>query len=131
MNIQNPLRCILLWLILIVTMVLHFNYHVGEIFYGIDVVRPDSNGSIPIGTHLVRNVFYHLPILWIIILIYKDTKSIRMGLFAVSMLYTLSHLMHLIGELTRPDFSQMPLLTIALGVSILLNIEQYKYWKSV
>ncbi len=30
--------CVTLWIILIIMMILHFNYHVGEIFYGIDVV---------------------------------------------------------------------------------------------
>jgi len=126
-----PVRCILLWLILVIAMILHFNYHIGEIFYGIDIVRPEANGTIPIGTHLIRNIFYHLPILWILILLYFNSKIIRFGLFITSLIYTLSHAMHLVGEMTNPDLSQVPLLTITLGVSILLNREQYKYWKSV
>ena len=126
-----PVRCILLWLILVIAMILHFNYHIGEIFYGIDIVRPEANGTIPIGTHLIRNIFYHLPILWILILLYFNSKIIRFGLFITSLIYTLSHAMHWLGEMTNPDLSQVPLLTITLGVSILLNREQYKYWKSV
>ena len=126
-----PVRCILLWLILVIAMMLHFNYHIGEIFYGIEIVRPEANGTIPIGTHLIRNIFYHLPILWILILLYFNSKIVRLGLFIISIIYTLSHAMHLVGEMTNPDLSQVPLLTITGGVSILLKREPYKYWKSI
>ena len=127
---KMPVRCILLWLILVITMILHFNYHIGEIFYGIDIVRPEANGTIPIGTHLIRNIFYHLPILWILILLYFNSKIIRLGLFIISIIYTLSHAMHLVGEMTNPDLSQVPLLTITLGISLLLTYEHFKYMKS-
>jgi len=125
-----PVRCILLWLILVIAMILHFNYHIGEIFYGIDIVRPEANGTIPIGTHLIRNIFYHLPILWILILLYFNSKIIRLGLLIISVIYTLSHAMHLVGEMTNPDLSQVPLLTITLGISLLLTYEHFKYMKS-
>ena len=125
-----PVRCILLWLILVIAMILHFNYHIGEIFYGIDIVRPEANGAIPIGTHLIRNIFYHLPFLWILILLYFNSKIVRLGLFIISIIYTLSHAMHLVGEMTNPDLSQVPLLTITLCTSFLLNYEQYRYWKA-
>ena len=125
-----PVRCILLWLILVIAMILHFNYHIGEIFYGIDIVRPEANGTIPIGTHLIRNIFYHLPFLWILILLYFNSKIVRLGLFIISIIYTLSHAMHLVGEMTNPDLSQVPLLTITLGISLLLTYEHFKYMKS-
>ena len=130
MKIQPQLRCILLWLILIITMILHFNYHIGELFYGIDVARENADGTVPIGTHLIRNVFYHLPIVWILLLMLTDAKIIRVGLFAIALLYTLSHLMHLIGEMKNPDLSQGPLLFVTLLVSILLCKEHFKYLKS-
>ena len=50
MKLQNPLKCITYWLLLVIIMMLHFNYHVGEIFYGIHVAREGANGIIPIGT---------------------------------------------------------------------------------
>ena len=30
---------------------LHFNYHIGELFYGVDITKEDANGTVPIGTH--------------------------------------------------------------------------------
>ena len=127
MGIQNPLRCIILWLLLIVAMILHFNYHVGGIFYGKDLARPDATGIVPFGTHLIRNVFYHLPMIWILLLVFFNHKFIRIGLFLISILYSISHLLHLIGEMKNPDFSQMPLLSLTLFISIILSIQHYKY----
>ena len=130
MKIQNPLRCIIYWLMLVIIMMLHFNYHVGEIFYGIDVARENADGTVPIGTHLIRNIFYHLPIIWVIVLILSEKKVVKAGLFFISIVYLISHLMHLVKDLANPDLSQSPLLFIALIVAILLSMEQYKYWKT-
>ena len=124
-------KCILFWLILVVMMILHFNYHVGDIFYGISVLRENADGSVPIGTHGIRNIFYHLPFVWILLLVYSDKKSIRTGLFGISIIYSLSHAMHLFGAFTEPDLSQIPLLVLALIVSILLSIEHFKYYKQM
>ena len=129
MKIQNPLKCIIYWLIIVIIMMLHFNYHVGEIFYGIDVAREGANGIVPIGTHIIRNIFYHLPIIWVIILIVSSAKLVKIGLFITSIVYVFSHLMHFIKDLANPDLSQTPLLFIALFISILLSMEHYKYWK--
>lgn len=110
-------------------MVLHFNYHVGEIFYGIDVARENADGVVPIGTHVIRNIFYHLPIVWITVLLTYQTNLIRLGLFIISIVYWIAHLMHLVKDLENPDFSQTPLLILALFISALLTFEHYKYWK--
>ena len=129
MKIKNPLKCIIYWVILVVIMMLHFNYHVGEIFYGINIVRDNADGVVPIGTHIIRNIFYHLPIIWSIILILSDKKIVKSGLFFISIVYLISHLMHLVKDLSKPDLSQTPLLFIALLVAILLSMEHYNYWK--
>ena len=110
-------------------MILHFNYHVGEIFYGIDVLRENANGSVPVATHAIRNIFYHLPILWIILLVFSDARAVRLGIFLISIVYSFAHAMHLAREFTSPDLSQLPLLILAFIVSVLLNVTHYKYLK--
>ena len=130
MRIQSPLKCIIYWLLLVIIMVLHFNYHVGEIFYGIDVARENADGVVPIGTHVIRNIFYHLPIVWITILLTYQSNLIRVGLFIISIVYWTSHLMHLVKDLANPGFSQTPLLILALFISTILSFEHYKYWKN-
>ena len=130
MRIQSPLKCIIYWLLLVIIMMLHFNYHVGEIFYGIDVARENADGTVPVGTHVIRNIFYHLPVVWIIVLLSYQSNLVRVGLFIISAVYWMSHLMHLVKDLTNPGFSQTPLLLLALFISTLLTLEHYKYWKT-
>jgi len=129
MAIQTSLKCIILWFMLIGIMILHFNYHVGEIFYGIDVVRENANGTVPMSTHIIRGIFYHLPIVWILLLLTTNAKALKITLFLLSLVYTFAHGMHLVGELKNPDISQVSLLSLALITSIILNIEHYKYWR--
>ena len=130
MRIQSPLKCIIYWLLLVITMMLHFNYHVGEIFYGIDVARENADGIVPVGTHVIRNIFYHLPFVWIIVLLSYQSNLVRVGLFIISVVYWMSHLVHLFKDLDNPGFSQTPLLLLALFMSSLLTLEHYKYWKT-
>ena len=129
MKIQNPLKCILFWLLLVITMMLHFNYHIGELFYGVDITKEGANGTVPIGTHIIRNIFYHLPIVWVIVLILTDAIFIRAALFIISLVYVLSHGLHLAKDLSNPDLSQTPLLFLSLIIAILLSVEHYKYWR--
>lgn len=109
-------------------MILHFNYNVGKIFYGIDVVGENETGQIPNSTHTIRGLFYHLPIIWILITIYIANKFVKIGLCILSFVYTIAHAMHLFGEYMKPerDISQLSLLFLVLIVSFLLNYEYYK-----
>ena len=120
---------ITIWALLIIVMILHFNYHIGEIFYGIDIELKDASGTVPIRTHVIRNIFYHLPIIWILTLVYFSSKAFKLTLFLVSLVYTFAHTMHLVKDMADANFSQTPLLTLALLLSIILNIEQFLYWK--
>ena len=129
MLIRNPLKCIIYWAMLVVMMVLHFNYHVGDIFYDIDVVRPNANGVVPMATHGIRNIFYHLPMVWILLLLASQANGLKLGLFLISLVYAFAHAMHLFKELATPDFSQIPLLTLAFLVSLLLSFEHFRYWR--
>lgn len=129
MTIQNPLRLILLWFILILCMMLHFNYHIGVIFYGFDVVRDGADGTIPSSTHVIRSAFYVLPLLWIVLLMINNSKALRLGLFLVSILYCISHAMHLAGDAIPFDGSQTPLLTLTFIISGFLTYEHYLYWR--
>lgn len=129
MNAQ--IKLVILWLLLIIGMILHFNYHIGEIFYGIDIVKPGANGKVPNSVFIIRTLFYHLPVIWLLLLIYVNTKWMKFTLFSISALYVLSHLGHLAGELRseEKDPSQISLLSLVFIISCLLAVEHFKYWK--
>jgi hypothetical protein len=129
---KHQIKAVILWIIIIIGMVLHFNYHIGDIFYGIDVVRPEADGIVPNSTHIIRGLFYHLPIIWILMIIYLQHKIVQIILLIISIIYTTAHGMHCFGELSNPktDVSQLSLLTLVLIVSLLLNFEHFKLLKN-
>jgi len=131
--LTNPaFRLMVLWTLIIIGMILHFNYHVSEIFYGIDVARPESTGVVPAAAHLIKNIFYHVPLLIIISLLYFTSKWYKLALLILGLAFTVSHAMHLAGEFkhTTYDLSQIPLLVIVLLVSLLINKASWDYYKN-
>lgn len=130
MNSQSKL--ITLWGLTIIGMILHFNYHVGQIFYGIDVVRPDATGEETTGVFIIRTAFYHLPIIWILVLLYVKKQWVKWGMFVISSVYALAHASHLFGELTSKETnpSQLSLLTVVFIVAGILAVEHFRYAKA-
>ncbi len=127
----SQVKLITLWMLTIIGMILHFNYHIGEIFYGIDVVRPDATGKEPMSLVIIRTLFYHLPMLWIVFVLYATKSWMKISLFGISLLYAFAHASHLTGELLGgKNPSQTGLLIVVFFVSILLVVEHYKVVKT-
>ena len=129
---QPAFKLVTLWILIIIGMILHFNYHVSEIFYGINVAKPDANGIIPAAAHVIKNIFYHIPLLIVISLLYFNSKWYKLGLFVLSIIFTLAHAQHLFGEFKQEtyDLSQIPLLVIVLLTSVLINKTSWDYYKN-
>lgn len=128
---NNLQKIIVLWLLFVVCMIFHFNYHVGELFYGIDIKRPNANGIVPMSAAIVRFVFEILPMMFITFLMFIEKAWLRIFNFSVSILYTLANFAHLFQELRseKPDLSQINLLSFVLVASLLLNLASWKWWK--
>ncbi|MDZ7878349.1 MAG: hypothetical protein U5L45_11790 [Saprospiraceae bacterium] len=126
---SNNCRIAFLWLILTVGMILHFNYHVGEIFYGINVVRDDAKGIVPLGAAAIRFVFQILPLCFLTFCLYFNQTVWRRVNFYLSLSYTVANVAHLVGQLQKPDLSQINLLVFVLVASLLLNRSAYDWWQ--
>lgn len=130
-NSIYKIRVIVLWLLLLIGMVLHFNYHVSKIFYGVNVSRPGADGTIPVMAQVLKTVFYHLPMIFIVTLLYFRHKWFKLFMLIVSVPYTISHVFHVAGEFkkTELDIAQIPLLSLVLIFSLLLNKASWDYYK--
>lgn len=124
-------RCVVLWMLLLIGMILHFNYHVSGIFYGVELKRPGADGTIPASAQMTKSIFYHLPMLFIAALLFFEQRWFRISMFVISLAYTVSHAFHLAGEFKaeKADLAQIPLLSVVLILSILLSVSSYHYFK--
>lgn len=123
-------RILLFWVLTTVCMILHFNFHVGDLFYGINIVREGANGQKPTSLVIIRFIFELFPLIWAVALLYLQSIEWRRVNFFLSIPFTLAHLSHVIGELKEGDPSQLLLLTFVLLMSILLTIESWKWLKT-
>jgi len=103
-------------------MILHFNYHIAGIFYGIDVKRPDANGTVPLSLAFIRAIFQIFPMCFCTVILCFQQRFVRQANFGLSVLYTLANIAHVIGEfLQKAELSQINLLMFVLVASLLLN----------
>lgn len=129
MDQKNKLT--MLWILTVIGMILHFNYHIGEMVYGADIVKHEYKGEEPLAILFIRNVYYHLPVVWVLLLLYFKTRILYLILFVISILYSISHLAHLSGELMQSskNYSQLSLLSLVFIISLLIVREHYSLWK--
>lgn len=131
MNIKTKL--VLFWIILLVCMILHFNYHISGIIYGINVVSENANGKEPVQLLAIRTLFYHLPLIWIVCIIYGNKIWLSLVLFVISVLYFIAHAAHFTGTLLheKGNFSQSCLLFLTGIISAFLAFEHLSYYRSL
>lgn len=129
---NDRIRVIILWNMLVVCMVLHFNYHVSGIFYGIDVARPDADGTFPPTLIIVRALFQLLPLLYAAALLFFSNRPVVRVNMVLSALYLLANASHLAGEFTHGtiDPSQVSLLSVTLLLSAALLFASVRWMRT-
>lgn len=126
---NNQQKIITLWLLLVVSMLLHQTFHLSKLFYGINVARPGADGIIPDIVYIKRIGFYILPMIYISFLLFVQAKWIRVMNFGISLIYTGINIMNLTGEFGKKtfDYSQVLLLSFIVIASLLLNFASLKF----
>jgi hypothetical protein len=119
-----------LWGLIVIGMMLHFDYHVSGIFYGVDVRLPSATGEVPQSAAFIRFVFQLAPMMFISFLLFFEQKWLRTAHLGIGILFTLAHTSHLISEFKKPDLSQINLLALVLVISVLINIVSYRWWRA-
>lgn len=126
--VNNQTKIILLWVLLIVCMILHFNYHVSELIYGIDIRSKNASGTVPAHILYIRSAFHFLPIVYIVLVMWFNSKTVKIINLILAALYSLAHLFHLAGEIKKGDNpSQIVLLVITAILALLLTLASF-YW---
>lgn len=121
-------RLTLFWLLMCICMMLHFNYNLSGLFYGIDLKVENASGTQPPQLIVLRLLFNIVPMAFAVALMYGAQRWLRWTVLIASALYVLAHAGHLAGELrhTPPDYSQWMLLTFTL---LLAALQTFTAWQ--
>jgi hypothetical protein len=119
-----------LWLLLIVCMILHFDYHISGAVYGLDIKAKDAKGIIPPQLLWIRLAFHFLPLLYIMMIMWQSRSAFRLLNLILAGIYTIAHGFHFAGALRSADNpSQTILLGITLVLSVLLTVAAYQWYR--
>lgn len=113
-----------LWLALVVGMVLHFNYGVSGIRYGISFEQEGATGVVPWSNFMSKAVFYVVPLLLAAGAVGGPGRAYRNVNVGLACLFTLANGMHLVTTASAADdvlsYAQVVLLAGVLVVSLQL-----------
>lgn len=122
-----------LWLCLVVGMVLHFNYDISGLRYGISVELPDATGVAPWSNFVIKALFYVLPFLIGVACTAFSAPAFRAFHFVMSVLFVLANGSHVVVTVMRSTevlgYAQVLLLVAVLIVNLHLARLAYRWWR--
>lgn len=86
----------LLWLVLVVGMVLHFNYGVSGLRYGVALEQRGATGVVPWSNFTIKAVFYVVPLMIAVACTGGVSRWARAVIFGLSILFGLANAAHLV-----------------------------------
>lgn len=114
----------LLWLALVVGMVLHFNYGVSGLRYGIPIEQDGATGVVPWSNFTIKTVFYVVPLLLAVGATGGPGRGYRTLNLGLTGLFALANVMHLVTTTMMADdvlaYAQVVLLTAVVVVNVQL-----------
>ena len=129
---EHRTKITVIWLMLVLCMMLHFDYHVSGIFSGVDVQRPDARGVYPPTLILIRALFQVFPMGFALLTLFFAGRAVRIINLVLAVIYAPLHGFHVAGILreTPVDPTQVQLLVFTFLLSLLLAGVSWKWLKA-
>jgi hypothetical protein len=129
--IANQQKLVTLWVLMVICMILHFNYNVSGIFYGVDVAVQGADGTVPFRLVIIRLLFNIIPMIFAAATLFFAQKWFRLATLIFSGLYVLAHAFHLLETVkeTPLDPSQLQLLGFTFAISLVQAWVSLKWWR--
>ncbi len=121
----------ILWLIILIGLVFHTILHLIPVFYGVDIVKPNSQGVIPLGISLTMGFTFLIPVAIICLCVFFTSKWARVINFIVSLIVALINIAHLSEFFLAKsvDIAQVFVLPALFVISLFLCVISYKWIK--
>lgn len=121
----TQLKTVVLWFLIVFCYLIHGYYHLGELFFGVDIKVPDATGSVPMAVHIFSILIEILPLSIGLISLYKTAKWFIWMSFIFAILLGLLNLVHLGETIAKEpgEIRQLALLSFIVVVNILLILE--------
>jgi hypothetical protein len=133
-------RLITLWIAWLLAMLFHVDLGLMPLFHG---QSPEINSQVPLGALplLFRAMlgYFLLPLLAIVLISFADSaiapgdrwKPLRRQQFWLSVVYSITNILHLLADIFVPDarLDQIVLMAVMTVLGLLINIEGWRWWR--
>jgi hypothetical protein len=122
-------KIVVLWLLVILGMLLHQFFSLHNLRFGMNVIKAGYD-AVPDMEMMKRLGLYLLPTLYVVGIMFVQSRIVRMLNFLAGLFYTGFHTWHFIDELGKmKDWVQWVLLTMLIIYCIVLNIASWRWYK--
>lgn len=122
-------KIIILWLLVITGMLLHQFFSLHNLRFGVNVIKAGYD-AVPDMEMVKRLGLYLLPTIYILGIMFLESRIVRLLAFAASLFYTAFHGWHFIDELGKmKDWVQWILLTLIIVYCVVLNLASWKWYR--
>lgn len=123
------IRIFFFWILLLGGLLFHNNYHLAELFFGVEIKLPDAKGTVPMAVHVFR-IFVDLSILLFALLtLYLKSKIFYRISFVWVLLLCILNYVHFAETLIKElaDVSQLTLLALVFVINLILVHDLHKH----
>lgn len=122
-----------LWLALVVGMILHFNFDMSGLRYGVSVELPDATGLVPWSNFAIKVLFYVVPFLLAVLATTSPGPGYRAFHFIVTVIFGLANASHVVVTSLRASevlgYAQVILLVAVLMANLQLSRVAHRWWR--
>lgn len=121
----------MLWLLILIGYILHPQFYLSGLFYGVDIKLKDSTGKEPASSHIMHILFDILPMAIILLSMYLTSKIYRVILLTLTILFLIANGAHFIETIKEDagSISQIILIGFIFIFNLLLFVEALRWWR--
>ncbi|HTU63396.1 MAG TPA: hypothetical protein VMF89_33270, partial [Polyangiales bacterium] len=113
--------------------ILHFNYELSGLRYGVNIALPNADGKVPWSNFVIKALFYVVPFLLAVAATSFYGRVYRACNFGLTLLFLLANGFHLVTTAMRSKdvtgYAQVLLLIAVLLANVQLTRISYRFWK--
>jgi|GEM_PF-3082527 len=124
-------RITTLWILIMTGLIYHTVLHLAPIFYGIDIVKKNATGQMPLSMVLTFGLAYFIPVVAIVSIRFLQNSWGRVINLLCALFVLLINTAH-VSELfiaQKTDPTQLFVLIPEFLLAVLLSVDSWKLWK--
>lgn len=124
-------KIVVLWLLILIGYILHPQFYLSGLFYGMDIKLKDATGKEPVSSHIMHLIFDVLPMVIIVLCLYLTRRVYRLILLILAVLFLIANGAHLIETIEGDagNISQITLTGFIFVLNLILVRETFKWSK--